>query len=699
MRPYSPNERDTPSAATATPNSNSTTTEPKESNGSAGGIDSKVLDQLNSQEAKTLLDTVDSLRALHVGDIVQLPQIIVVGDQSAGKSSVLEAISRVKFPTKGGLCTRFATELVLRRSISTSASVKIIRAHQEAQKDATRATFERKHFDTKDLPTVVEEAKVEMGLGEEGSEQFSKDILRVEVSGPNVHPLTLVDLPGFYQSPVQGQTDEGKVLVDQLAASYMKQKNSIILAVVSANYQITVQRVLSEVKMHDPDMKRTLGIVTKPDLPQPGSDDQLQAIHLASGQDSLNRLPLGWHVLRNRSELEDDEQGKQRDTQEEEFFQTGNWAVIPHKDRGAAKLREKLSKVLLGHIQRSLPGLISDIEKHLTKYEEELGRLGAERSRPEDLRSFLVEVAVKFERLARDAVNGYYKDDFFGKLHEEERKLRSLLRNLNKAFSITLQEKGSAMTIIWPEDENSGDESTSAGIISRAMARTFNSAANDHQFADTDYHLSHFLRLYDFPQPSPISEDFMRAKVDFVAAMNQGKEFPGSVNPDLAMDFFKQQSAPWERIAQRHLKLVSDYCLVFVERLFQYIIGRDAETLESLLRIRVDAWFATKRMALEDKLQELLRPYKAGYGVALEQEMLTRTESRSVKRLLKQMEKVVAADQTLQNSGLSPTKLFEGLTRDGNPVNRQFGTDRILDLMMEHYEVSQDEFKRLLSSF
>ena len=79
--------------------------------------------------------------------------------------------------------------------------------------------------------------------------------------------------------------------------------------------------------------------------------------------------------------------------------------------------------------------------------------------------------------------------------------------------------------------------------------------------------------------------------------------------------------------------------------------------------------------------------------------MLTRTESRSVKRLLKQMEKVVATDQTLQNSGLSPTKLFEGLTRDGNPVNRQFGTDRILDLMMEHYEVSQDEFKRLLSSF
>lgn len=164
----------------------------------AAGLDTSVLGQLNSKEAKTLLDTVDALRALHVGDIVHLPQIVVVGDQSAGKSSVLEAISRVRFPTKGGLCTRFATELILRRADFSSASVRIVRASPQTRDDDAGRPFERLGFITEDLPGVIEEAKAWMGLDEDGAGDFSRDVLRVEVSGPDVHPLTLVDLPGFF---------------------------------------------------------------------------------------------------------------------------------------------------------------------------------------------------------------------------------------------------------------------------------------------------------------------------------------------------------------------------------------------------------------------------------------------------------------------------------------------------------------------
>jgi Flp pilus assembly CpaF family ATPase len=64
---------------------------------------------------RDLLDIIDSLRSQGVSHYVDLPEIIVCGDQSAGKSSVLEAISGMQFPTKDGVCTRFATELVLRR--------------------------------------------------------------------------------------------------------------------------------------------------------------------------------------------------------------------------------------------------------------------------------------------------------------------------------------------------------------------------------------------------------------------------------------------------------------------------------------------------------------------------------------------------------------------------------------------------------
>jgi hypothetical protein len=122
-------------------------------------LDVSALHQLNAEQ-KALLDTIDNLRMLGIGEFVDLPQIIVVGDQSSGKSSVLEAISRVRFPAKGGLCTRFATELVLRAAPQARIDVSIKgvagRDVTEAQKrlrDAVGAGF------TKDeLPRIVEEA-------------------------------------------------------------------------------------------------------------------------------------------------------------------------------------------------------------------------------------------------------------------------------------------------------------------------------------------------------------------------------------------------------------------------------------------------------------------------------------------------------------------------------------------------------------
>ena len=69
--------------------------------------------ELQLEQHRQLLDIIDSLRSKGISKYVDLPEIVVCGDQSAGKSSVLEAISRMSFPTMDILCTRFATELVL----------------------------------------------------------------------------------------------------------------------------------------------------------------------------------------------------------------------------------------------------------------------------------------------------------------------------------------------------------------------------------------------------------------------------------------------------------------------------------------------------------------------------------------------------------------------------------------------------------
>lgn len=73
-----------------------------------------------------LLDKIDKLFACGVGDYIALPQLIVVGDQSSGKSSVLEGLTNLPFPRDSGLCTRFATQITFRRTHSNSITISVI---------------------------------------------------------------------------------------------------------------------------------------------------------------------------------------------------------------------------------------------------------------------------------------------------------------------------------------------------------------------------------------------------------------------------------------------------------------------------------------------------------------------------------------------------------------------------------------------
>ena len=644
----------------------------------AAAIDPDIAAQLNSADSNSLLDTIDALRELGVSNFVDLPQIIVVGDQSSGKSSVLEAISRVRFPVDGDICTRFATELVLRRApgseIASNVSIQFA-----DEGDAARPPFKKTTFDKEKLADLIKEAKEVMGIRNGGAKQFSKDILRIEVTGPEVPPVTLVDLPGIFHSATADQDGKGREIVNQLIDSYMSQSKSIILAVVAADQQLAAQAVLDKAVEHDPKRERTIGVITKPDMA--GQQNGKKYLDLAKGRETMHKLALGWYVLRNRSEEERSSEAAERDAAEEAFFRSSGWSSISPTNRGVESLRKRLSKVLLEHIRNSLPELIDNIDLNLWDRKRELGKLCKSRSTAEELRSYLLGIADDFQRLTNDAIEGRYGNEFFGDLDQEERrlrKLRAVLRNMHWAFEIVMETKGARYAIQSGDDEEWEDNDGEGS-----------------DFDDKDIIPTYLWELvdgYDAEQPEPKS--VAKLSTELEAAFNRGKEFPGDVNPELVFLLFKKQATPWKAISQQHLDHVLGVTKAFVEQLFIHIVGPDDVTLSAILGIHVDRFFDEKKDELETKLKELLHPYISGYGLPLEREARTRLQKTTFERLGRQL----AARLEQSHPDLFGDSSRGGLTRDQivsavcepeKPDRNTSGIEKVIDRMTVHYKVSQ----------
>lgn len=467
----------------------------------------------------------------------------------------------------------------------------------------------------------------------------------------------------------------------------MKEPKSIILAVVSANHNLANQIVVEEAKEHDPSRERTLGVITKPDLAGHGSQDEKKYLQLIKAQESVHKLKLGWHVLRNRSEGHEEMSADDRDAEEETFFRTGAWSTISSDSRGITSLRKKLSKMLLEHIQKTLPGLIEDIETNLATRQQALEKLGKPRSETEDLREYLLEIAEKFQRLARDGVEGRYNNEFFGGLYHnahESRKLRALLRRLNRAFHGTLATKGIDRKIEWEDDETISSRHGSFGYM--------------WDEDDVPEYLESFLELFDrFPEPATVSESDLHDELEDLAASNQGMEFPGLPNSNLGFQLFKLQMKPWSNIADFYINLVIGFAKSFAEQLFVHITGADEQTANAVLIAYVDPFFESKRELLKNKLQEILRPYADAYcpplDVTFHRTLLSATIRREAARAASLLEeKFPAAFTEKGGRGLTRDDVEQAFSNDQRDGTSEFGVEKVIDMAMTHFQVQEAPF-------
>lgn len=645
----------------------------------AAGLNTPDLQQLKTKHNE-LLDTIDKLRDNDIGRYVELPQIVVVGDQASGKSSVLQAISRVRFPAKGALCTRFATELVLREADEPRMEV-TIRPHDSESEDVKKrlAGFNKVQTELCELSNIIKEATEYMGI-DGGSDSFSKHILRVKISGPGIPQLTLVDLPGFYHSGDSNQLAEHRSIVSELAAEYMERESSIILAVVSAKSDTVMQQVLEETRRHDQRGLRTIGIITKPDKLDRGELEDKFLQLLRNDKASSHFLKHGWHVLRNRGEGEPADFDA-RDKAEAELFQSHPWTEFPDRNKGIASLREKLSRVLLMHIAGKLPHVTMRIEQLIDDRQRALHDLGEPRTNTGDYLRHLEGIARDFTRLAVQAVGGDEKDSaFFGEICPGSeldvaggrRNLRAQVRSQNRAFVAVLRKCGAKRVIQWRD----GDDK-------EAWVQ-----------ADIPGELEHLAASYNAKEPVSVTQDELEALIHKWAMASRGTELPGVYSSKMALTLFEDQAEPWERIATRHVELVTDAAESLVKEILQFVTGEDDEMREKLMALFVAPFFKDRRAALRTKLQEVLpRLHKTGFPLALEEVFQERTSLRAWRRLQRQVHEL---DQDPSNILLS-----EGVKRAlQNPlfaqdaVNAQkgkvqeWGIERVLDYMTEYYGVS-----------
>ena len=155
-----------------------------------------------------------------------------------------------------------------------------------------------------------------------GHSTFTEDVLKIELCGPKKQHLSVIDIPGIFRTPTPGVTTKADMgLVRKIVHSYIENKRTIILAVISAPTDIATQEILIMAEEVDPHGERTLGVLTKPDLVDAGGEENV--MDLVRGK--KNPLQLGYCSLRNRNQQELSSNSSNRHQKETEFFSTEPW--------------------------------------------------------------------------------------------------------------------------------------------------------------------------------------------------------------------------------------------------------------------------------------------------------------------------------------------------------------------------------------
>ncbi|BBN69302.1 Dynamin related protein 4C [Prunus dulcis] len=324
-----------------------------------------------NEKIRPLLDAVDKLRNLMIMDEgIQLPTIVVVGDQSSGKSSVLESLASISLPRGQGICTR--VPLIMR-----------LQHHSSPQPELSLEYNGR--TDRTDEDNVTD------------------DIVKAtnSIAGEGVPDLTMVDLPGITRVPIHGQPENIYDQIKDMIMEYIKPEESIILNVLSASVDFATCESIRMSQSVDKTGERTLAVVTKVDKAPEGLLEKVTG-------DDVN-IGLGYVCVRNR--IGDETYEEARAIADELFQSHPLLSKIDKSIVGIPVLAQKLVQIQANSIARNLPEIVKKINDKLNYCLSELNKMPKNLSSvAEAMTAFMQIIGLAKESLRKILLRGEFEE-------------------------------------------------------------------------------------------------------------------------------------------------------------------------------------------------------------------------------------------------------------------------------------------------
>ncbi|KAL8657351.1 MAG: hypothetical protein Q9226_002000 [Calogaya cf. arnoldii] len=340
--------------------------------------------ELLGQGMKAFTTVIQNLRELGVEELVlPLPRICVLGDQSTGKSSLIEGISGIKVPRSSGTCTRCPLEINLTTSeIDSSWQATMFLQtgfmyegnHKWVAQGSPESTLFFTTNKKADIPEALHLAQLatlnpgenlrkyipgaKRHPGNQTQVKFSPNVIKLNVSSPELPNLSFYDLPGVINQAEVSEEEYLVTLVQDLVKSYIKDDaciNLLAIPMTDDAANSTASKLVQEAGAQH----RTVGVLTKPDRVQKGESME-QWLSMISG--TKFKVGHGYYVVKNNADpLVSHPIARQ---QEAEFFNEEPWirTLGSYQDRfGTLKLQAVLSRLLNSQIRTSLPRITEQV--------------------------------------------------------------------------------------------------------------------------------------------------------------------------------------------------------------------------------------------------------------------------------------------------------------------------------------------------